>query len=1698
MKFFKLYIISLLFLPAASARAQHTNDWIEYGVTYYKFSVTRQGIHRIDYSTLAALSNAGFAGAQHSKFNLFSMGQAVPLYIYDPNNNGLFDAGEFIEFYAKPNDGSFDSRLYADPDKQQPNPYISLFNDTAVYFLAANTSHSGKRIASIPNNLTPPLPAPEPYFMHALRPAVGSTFELGKYYLVGGRPVYECIFDEGEGFMSPSTPDVPSVGILPSQIYTAAAVNAILNANVVSLGQGLQTISFKTTHHQFPTDTFYNYSLRKYSYAFPASKLINFDAVYVTASARKAIAMIELLYPREFIFPNESKAYFALNASSAARYLEIQLFVDHGTAPLLYDLTNNLRITGTPSQGSGRHQFHLPAQATSVKREMFLTSQSPAAIISVTSLSRVSFVNYYNSAFHGDYIILTHPALDNYTASGVNYVREYAKYRSSPDGGGHQAKVVLIDQLYDQFAYGIRKHPLAIRNFIDFAFDKWIVKPKHLFIIGKGREYNVMRYGAGSAAAYAQCLVPTFGNPGSDALLAATATSITPRVAVGRLSVENSADVGIYLEKVKEYERVQREAGDPHQTIEKKLWMKRVLHMGGGEGAAQQALFKGFLRDYEAIIEDTLFGGTVYNFYKTSTAPIQYIQSDFLRELINTGVSLITFFGHSSPNSFDIAIDDPSTYTNYGKYHVVLSNGCFTGNIYNPAPGISEAFVLANGKAAIAFISTITLSSDQALNIYSNKFYSNLGQKYYGSTIGTIMMKSTGDVEAGYNSAVNRTIAEEMTLHGDPGIVLNPHAKPDYALEPQMVSFLPLAVSMEDDSFRMKIIVTNLGRAVDDSVNLIVTRFFPNTDDGSVSFVRRMRGTYFSDTVYFTIPIGSTKAFGLNSFYIKIDNDDEVAELSETNNMLGALTLNISSEDVFPIHPYEFAIVPRQPVTLKASTANVFAPVNTYRMEIDTTELFNSPLKDSVIITQRGGVLSWTPDMTYIDSVVYYWRVGVEGHNTFHNSSFIYLDGEYPGWNQSHYYQYLKDAYNNIYLDNNRTFKFVGDTKTVTVKTGTANFRGGSLPDDQIAYHYNNGLKHRWNCGGTGGFNDGIVLAVFDSVSGNNWLSKLSDVAHGHPCSGYQWNTVHGNIHCKERDMEGFDFPTTSPCYMDKIVAFLNSIPNGNYILAYSVNYAFYNSWTPALVNAFINLGSTQISSMTCCSNLPWAFFVKKGHPETAIEMKGSGIGDVINFTATFTAHWNQGTITTPPIGPAYEWGSVHWNYHALEPQSDDEQGIDIIGITQSGAETLLQSDITAPDHFISDIDAFRYPYIKLRLDTRDDTMRTPAQLDYWRVLYKKVPEAALSPNIHFTFHNDTILMGENLSLSVACENVSETHMTPLLVKYTLQSAGYSPVNRYVRYDSLLARQTMNLDWLFNTDCNCLSSLNTLVIEVNPVPENSAGTAYDQPEQFHFNNIGVLTFGMEQDRINPVLDVTFDGVHILDGDIVSAHPEILIRLKDENRFLLLNDTALVNVYISGPEPATQRVRMNFDGVTMRFEPASSGANNTAQIWLKKEFMQNGIYSLQVQARDRSRNISGTYGIPQDGIDYRISFEVIREAMITNVLNYPNPFTSSTRFVFTLTGVKPPDFFKIQIMTVSGKVVRELTQYDLGPIHIGRNLTEFAWDGTDEFGDPLANGIYLYRVVATMDGQALDKWKGGPDSGTDKYFKSGFGKMYLAR
>ncbi len=1681
------------------------NEWINTAHVYYKIKVTQDGLYRLNGSYLSSvIPNLG--SVTGSSFVIHHNGQTIPIYV----SSGVspLSSTDYIEFYGERNKGYIDSLLYRTAD-DQINQNTSLFTDTSIYFLSINPGGNNPRFTDVPNSLLLPLPSKENYFIkkQIVNYPTGSYYD-GKYYTVtsGGisEEVYKSLYETGEGYafsayfnhnnqdFAVATPHVYTSG--PTAVFKTNYAN---NSNFEN-----HNVNISWNGNPIVSNQFHNgFQLNKLSVSIPVSQLNNGNntATYVATDAsvsqkQNIVGYLEIDYPRDFDADAGNTFSFSA-AAGASSYVEVNNYNDNGTQPVLYDLTNGYVYKSAQPAGSAPMKFHL-LQST-VDREMYLRSGDASAYNTVTQITPVTFVDYSNTTNQSEYVIITSSSLLN-DGTGHNYVEDYRAYREAKY---QQPRIVDIDLLYDQFGYGIRKSPLAIRNFINYATSTWVLKPKYTFIIGKGRESKFVRT---NAAARNQCLVPTFGFPGSDNMLAAARQSDFPKLAIGRLAAQNATDVKNYLDKIREYEAEQN-SYDFAQAIAPKIWQKQILHFSGGTSNVEQTNFRNYLLNYATIAVDTQWGAHITAFSKNSTDPIDLSQSQIIRNKINEGVSWITFFGHSATGAFDFSIDEPENYTNQGKYPVILSNGCFSGFIHDAGQGYSERFVLGSEKGAIAFMATSSLSTSSGLYNFSAQVYQKVCDSSYTMPLGKAVQNAltylyTNSIN--YNSDNDMMVAYEMTLHGDPGLKVNQYPKPDYAIDGSSVFFTPGTIQPGTDSFEVNLIITNLGKAIKDSIAVTLKRTLFDGNGSPVSYNYRImvKAPYYIDTVAFKLPVNiSTLGYGQNLFEPYVEADFKIDEMAEGNNgLLAPVSIYIQNDDIIPIYPYEFAIVPKQGVILKASTVNPFAIARNYKFEMDTSELFAAPLQTGSVF-QGGGVVHFPTTITLKDSTVYYWRVQKDSAGAaWHYSSFIYLKDEFPGWNQSHYFQWKKDDYTNLKLDTDRVFKYPPSVNNIHVKTGNGFANNPNF--ESLGWDYNNYNEYRWRMGNCGsiGYTAGLTFAVIDNVTGvplysyNNNGDNFGDNFYNIHCSGQYYRQA------------GFDFLTkgTNPGHFNEpwsttIKRFIDAIPNNFYVLIYSVNQVPYTSWDATLVTSLQSLGFVQAQNFADTSlNGPLVFFTQKGNlAYPSLTAYKNGYSTPLDTSINFVGNWNTGFFSTPKIGPAVSWGSVHWKRTSFQNQATDKDSLDIIGINTSGFDTILRTTADSNLYFFGadTILASQFPYLKLRLHTTDDALRTPAQLTYWRVLYKKPPEAAINPAAHFAI-NSPVNLGQNLHVEIALENVTDVRMDSMLTKYVLRDAQFNNQNFSIRQDTLGGLDTMILVFDKPVSGANFNGLDKLIIEANP--DN------DQIEQYHFNNIAEINFTSVSDKINPLLDVTFDNQHILNGDIVSAKPNILIILKDENKFLALNDTLLVNVYLKYPNETTPR-RMSFDDVIMKFYPADSthlNHGNKAQIELKPGFisaLSDGVYELMVKDRDRSGNNSSTTVNRYEGnvfYDYKIDFEIINKPMITNILNYPNPFTTSTKFVFTLTGTEVPDFMKIQIMTIRGIVVKEIFKEELGQLHIGTNITEYSWDGRDQYGDQLANGVYFYTVSIRMDDKEMDHMS----QSFDKYFKKGFGKMVIVR
>src|SRR5690606_31017928 len=133
----------ILTITSLSLSAQNTaNDWINYSQSYYHFKVAENGLYRITYQDLLN-ANIPLSTINPQNIQLFAKGKEQPIYLKG-EADGVFNATDYIEFYAEANDGWLDTVFYKGKNNQ-PNPFYSLINDTLTYYLTWNNQTNNLR-----------------------------------------------------------------------------------------------------------------------------------------------------------------------------------------------------------------------------------------------------------------------------------------------------------------------------------------------------------------------------------------------------------------------------------------------------------------------------------------------------------------------------------------------------------------------------------------------------------------------------------------------------------------------------------------------------------------------------------------------------------------------------------------------------------------------------------------------------------------------------------------------------------------------------------------------------------------------------------------------------------------------------------------------------------------------------------------------------------------------------------------------------------------------------------------------------------------------------------------------------------------------------------------------------------------------------------------------------------------------------------------------------------------------------------------------------------------------------------------------------------------------------------------------------------------------------------------------------------------
>ncbi len=1651
-------LIGFLMLISTSALGQVGNEWIDFTQSYYKIKVADDGFYRVTQDQLSAI---GFpiGSVPASRVQLFRRGQEVAINV-NTNGDGTLN---YFEFYGMRNDGESDAPLYDAGD--QPHTYYNLLSDTASYFLTYKLgSENGKRMAFSSDKNASGL-TPETYHLEDTIQLFTSDYSPGRRF-GSGSAFSLSKYDDGEGW----TGNFQSKNAFKDfdfelRNFVSSAVNPVLatviiGGNSLSHKAAIQVGQNSSSLGLLANVEFGGWGKESFSGSFNSASVgaLGEFLVRITAEGvpetteRISVAFVRIQYPQTIeLGADENKIFTIDNPSTAKAWLQIPTTNASGTR--IFDITdpfNSIRISTT--NFSDRVEAVIP-DVTDGHKILAVTN-----VLTVDDLEQVVMPNY--NLTNKDYLMITHADL----RSAGDPVNDYKVYRESASGGGFSVQIANITDLFNLYSFG-DPSPLAIKNFITDANNQNPIE--NVFIIGKGFTTNFNYY----RSVQTDINIPTFGVPGSDLVytLGIGADPELPGIAIGRLNAYDTDDVTAYLNKIIEMES---------QSYED-LFRKDFLQLSGGINQFEISNFIEIVQGFTNVLETDFIGGRAFNTGKETGEAVEFVD---VTDRVNQGVGYITFFGHSSGTVTDIEIgrvSDPSFgFTNKGKYPIFLVNGCKAGEIFGTNFTFGEDWLSTPDLGAVGFIAHSDVAISTTLKRWSNLFY-ELGfgdDVFIGETIGNVMLEVSERYLNLYGTSdLNLTQVQQMTLQGDPAYRVFGADSPDYQIENNSLSASAInaqEILATQDSFRIDVIVKNFGRTISDSLIVQINRTYP--DGGQETYTRQFLRPLRQDTLAFYIPNDPVQNNdGLNLFTVILDPVNEVAELNETNNS-ATLEVSIFSGNTINLYPLNNSTVANDQIEFIWQSSNLLEDERSYLLELDTQPDFaGSNNRQFTVSAEVIGNQSFDfSAFSLPDSSTIYWRTRYanaepDETNEWVESTFTLIDNVADGWGQYDPEQVENEIVSGVqYNQLTNQWEFVETTTPIDIFTFGIDNPTFSYEDLEAII---------------GGLNFFVTSNTIDPVCEMDVFNAIAfDKESGDPYRPIQTTEidVFNREVCGRLPQRIYQFREVDMIGTERrLQVLVDNMREGDLIVMFNIGNVIYSNWDAGVEATLNSLGVSTATINSLTDGQPVIFFGRKGDaPGTATAIVNNGSATPVteqslSFQDDVVGKFVSGELRSRRIGPARSWEAFSYN---ISEEVNDNIGIDVFGVDKDGNLSTLESRARSETIDIASVDPILYPQIELSFSFDDDADQTPAQLNFWELNYEYPAEGILLPEGKTAV---SFLEGEEITKNFFFYNVSEVDfLDSLSVMATLINHNSGTISESsFRIAPPQSGDTTTFETSF-ASFN-MDGSNSLVVEVL-ANENEVYQSNNRITQTDIVNV-------QADETNPVLDVTFDGYHILDGDIVSPNPNIVVKMRDDNPFASKTDTTGINISLKLPGEESQFQRVSFSDPRLTYTPASE--NQDFQIEYQPGPLDDGLHAIRIQAEDESGNEAGAE-------PFEIGFEVINESTITHFYPYPNPFSTRCRFVFTLTGTEIPDQIKIQILTVSGRVVREITQDEIGPIRIGNNITNFAWDGRDEYGDQLANGVYFYKVFINSNGSAMQN----RSTSADRAFKNGFGKLYILR
>jgi len=416
----------------------------------------------------------------------------------------------------------------------------------------------------------------------------------------------------------------------------------------------------------------------------------------------------------------------------------------------------------------------------------------------------------------------------------------------------------------------------------------------------------------------------------------------------------------------------------------------------------------------------------------------------------------------------------------------------------------------------------------------------------------------------------------------------------------------------------------------------------------------------------------------------------------------------------------------------------------------------------------------------------------------------------------------------------------------------------------------------------------------------------------------------------------------------------------------------------------------------------------------------------------------DSGTVILPAITNSAKWKDV--TVSKSIPAGAQLLLFPIVEKSDGKTDTLQIMDLKDSTKSLTSIDASIYPHLRFKVKMIANSDKESPTLKSVGVNFTSVPELATNYQV-VSIAKDTLEQGETANLSFKVYNVGESRAENFKTNVEIVKKDNSRDKIFEQVvDSIGADKYKQ----FNVNYNTSNVTGVLQFNINIDPENKITELYKD------NNFYSVPIFVRSNTKPAAVKLTFDGSDIIDGDFISPKPNIRVELNDQS-LIPVQDTSAIQLFLNNKK------------ISIRNNPALSysfAASNPKFIIDYQPVLGSGAYNLKVVWKNATGTIIDTAGIVR-------KFSVHNDLQIFNVYNFPNPFSDQTYFTFKLTQI--PDELKINIYTLTGRMIK---QFNLTASELRYDFNKIFWDGKDNDGDLIANGVYFYKIISKKGSESI--------------------------